>query len=106
MPAFLACSQGWVGHQGGRQEGGETYFSLWFLLRTHKGLGSQSTHPGTHSVNPEARSGLPTPSESWAAAAATAHPWEPGRKGCLSPPTWALVDAQATTTWASPATRG
>ena len=86
---LLACSQGWVGSEGGRQAGGETYFSLWFLLHTHRALGSQSTHPGTRPVNPEARSGLLRPSGSWAASAAIAHPWEPGRKkraACLHPP--------------------
>lgn len=79
----------WQGARAGRagRAGGETYFSLWFLLPAHKGLGSQSTHPSTHSVSPGAGSGLPTPSGSGAAAAATAHPGnQEGRAACLHPP--------------------
>ena len=82
---------GWDMRVAGRQVGRPTLASTGggFSSTPTRALGSQSTHPGTRPVNPEARSRLPIPSGSWAASATITHPWEPGRKkraACLHPP--------------------
>lgn len=85
---LLAGSQGWVGCEGGRQAGREAYFSFWLLLHTHKGPWVSEHTPGQHPVNPDARSGLPTPSGSWAVSGPSPTSGnQEGRKTGLSPST-------------------
>lgn len=85
---LLAGSQGWVGCEGGRQAGREAYFSFWFLLHTHEGPWISEHTPGQHPVNSDARSGLPTPSGSWAVSGPSPTSGnQEGRKAGLSPPT-------------------